>query len=118
MKKLTPAAGTADGATASEGASRREFLQAGTGAAAGAALILGVPKVASAALDSSGAERAAESKATVTKPSGPPPREPVTAYVRNAQRGEVTVLSGTRETTYKDPALVKRLIDAADHPKR
>ena len=118
MKKLTPAAGTADGPMASDGASRREFLQAGTGAAAGAALMLGVPKVASAAVDKSGAAKAAEPKATVTKPSGPPPQEPVTAYVRNAQRGEVTVLSGTQETTYKDPALAKRLIDAAGHPQR
>jgi hypothetical protein len=35
------------------------------------------------------------------------------AYVRDAARGEVTVLSGTRETTYRDPALAKKLIDAA-----
>jgi hypothetical protein len=34
------------------------------------------------------------------------------AYVRDAERGEVTVLSGTRETTYRDPALAQRLIDA------
>ena len=41
------------------------------------------------------------------------PREPVIAYVRDARRGEVTVMSGTRETTYRDPALVKRLLKAA-----
>ena len=35
------------------------------------------------------------------------------AYVRDAQRGEVTVMSGTSETTYRDRALVKRLLDAA-----
>ena len=29
------------------------------------------------------------------------------------RRGEVTVLSGTAETTYRDPALVKRLLAAA-----
>ena len=34
------------------------------------------------------------------------------AYVRDASKGEITVLSGTRETTYRDPALAKRLIDA------
>jgi len=28
------------------------------------------------------------------------------------ERGEVTILSGTRETTYRDPALVQRMIDA------
>jgi hypothetical protein len=49
----------------------------------------------------------------VTKPSGPPPGETVMAYVRDAAKGEVTVLSGTRETTYRDPYLTRRLIDAA-----
>src|SRR2546423_509311 len=68
---------------------------------------------ASVALGKSEAGAAAEPKATVTKPSGSPPREPVTAYVRNAQRGEVTVMAGKHETTYHDPALAKRLIDAA-----
>ena len=48
----------------------------------------------------------------ITKPSGPPPREPVMAYVRNAAKGEVTVTSGTRETTYRDPVLVQHLLDA------
>jgi hypothetical protein len=35
------------------------------------------------------------------------------AYVRDAKRGEVTVMSGTSETTYRDRTLVKRLMDAA-----
>jgi hypothetical protein len=35
------------------------------------------------------------------------------AYVHDAERGEVTVLSGTGETTYRDRALVKRLLAAA-----
>jgi hypothetical protein len=35
------------------------------------------------------------------------------AFVRDAARGEVTVLSGTREVTYRDPALAKRMLDAA-----
>jgi hypothetical protein len=113
MKKLTPAVGGADGEAASEGTSRREFLQVGGGAAAGAALMLGTSGVAPVAFGKSEAGAAAEPKATVTKPSGSPPREPVTAYVRNAQRGEVTVMSGKHETTYHDPALAKRLIDAA-----
>jgi len=112
MKKLTPAASGGPVAAASEGTSRREFLAGGAGAAAGAAMILGAPKVASV-LNNPGGGVANEPKAVVTKPSGPSPREPVTAYVRNEQRGEVTVMSGTRETTYRDPALVKRLLDAA-----
>jgi len=37
----------------------------------------------------------------------------VMAYVRDAARGEVTVLSGTREVTYRDPELAARLLAAA-----
>jgi hypothetical protein len=100
-------------AAAIEGTSRRAFLEGTAGAAAGAAVILAAPKVASIALNVPGASAAAEPKAVVTKPSGPAPYEPVTAYVRNADRGEVTVMSGKHETTYRDPVLVKRLLDAA-----
>jgi hypothetical protein len=38
----------------------------------------------------------------------------VTAYIRDAAKGEVTVMSGTRETTYRDRALVDRLLAAAE----
>jgi hypothetical protein len=76
-------------------------------------VILATPKVASIALDAPGSSVPAEPKAVVTQPSGPAPSEPVTAYVRNADRGEVTVMAGTQETTYRDPVLVKRLLDAA-----
>lgn len=112
---LTPTLAV-DGASAreaDEGTSRRAFLQGTAGAAAGAAVILATPKVATIALDSSGSSVPAEPKAVVTKASGPAPAEPVTAYVRDAARGEVTVMSGKQETTYKDPVLVKRLLDAA-----
>jgi hypothetical protein len=34
------------------------------------------------------------------------------AYVRDAARNEVTVVSGMREITYRDPVLVKHLLDA------
>ena len=112
VRKLTPAAsgGPAD-APADGGTSRRQFL-AGAGAAAGAAMVVAAPKVASA-LDTPGGGAATEPKPVVTKPSGAVPREPVTAYVRSEARGEVTVMAGTRETTYRDPVLVKRLLDAA-----
>ena len=97
-----------------EGASRRAFLQGTAGAAAGAAAILATPKVAAIALDTQGSSSIPPvPKAVVTKASGPAPAEPVTAYVRDAERGEVTVMSGKQETTYKDPVLVKRLLDAA-----
>jgi hypothetical protein len=100
----------ADGAVLA-GTSRRAFLQGTAGAAAGAVAVLAAPKVATV-LDAA-ASGSAEPKAVVTAPSGPAPREPVTAYVHNATRGEVTVMAGTKETTYKDPALVKRLLDAS-----
>jgi hypothetical protein len=113
MRKLTPATSGVPAVAASDGSSRREFLQTGAGAAAGAAVIFGAPKVASVALDASGRGADGARKAVITKPSGPAPREPVTAYVRDAQRGEVTVMSGKQEITYRDPVLVKRLLDAA-----
>jgi hypothetical protein len=125
MKRLTgrsflkPRAGMPAGAAMSgvseaaiDGSSRRAFLQGTAGAAAGAAAILATPKVASIALDSPRSGGAAEPKAVVTKPSGPAPPEPVTAYVRNAERHEVTVMSGQTETTFRDPVLVRRLLDA------
>ena len=98
-----------------EGTSRRAFLEGSAGAAAGAAVILAGPKVAAIALDASGSGSGAapDPKAVVTQATGPAPQEPVTAYVHNAERGEVTVMSGKTETTYRDPALVKRLLDAA-----
>src|SRR5690242_20558917 len=112
MKKLTPAtSGGPAAAAADDGTSRRQFL-AGAGAAASAAMIVAAPTVASV-LDTPGGRAATEPEPVVTKPAGAAPREPVTAYVRSEARGEVTVMSGTRETTYKDPALVKRLLDAA-----
>jgi hypothetical protein len=113
MPTGVPAVGGAPGVAAIEGTSRRAFLQGTAGAAAGAAVILATPKVASIALDGSSPGAANDPKAVVTKPSGPAPPEPVTAYVRDPHRGEVTVMSGTRETTYRDPVLVKRLLDAA-----
>ena len=95
--------------TATAAVDRRSFLQASAGAAAGAAVIVGGPKLAAAAL-----HRDSDSTplGVITKPSGPPPAETVMAYVRDASKGEITVLSGTRETTYRDPALAKRLIRA------
>jgi hypothetical protein len=111
MKELIPATGGAPAESASDGTSRRQFLAGGAGAAAGAAIAAASSKVGSVVTLGQGA--AAEPAAKVTKPSGPPPSEPVTAYVRDAQRGEVTVLSGKKETTYRDPVLVKRLLDAS-----
>lgn len=85
------------------GLTRLSFLKASAVAAAGATAI-GAPVAAAMSEDKSGVP---------TKPSTPNPREPIMAYVRDARRGEVTVMSGTSETTYQDKALVKRLLNAA-----
>jgi hypothetical protein len=118
-RKVGAPAGTATvngplDATALEGSSRRVFLQSTAGAVGGAATVLAGPKVASLALEAASPDGPSEPKPVVTEPSGPLPREPITAYVRDADRGEVTVMSGTFETTYRDPVLVKRLLDAAN----
>ena len=82
--------------------SRRSFLKT-AGVATGAAAISASPAVAAAI----------EPGAVETTPSGPLPHEPIVAIIRNADRGEVTVLSGTTEKTYTDQVLVKRLLKAA-----
>lgn len=102
--------GASSQAVGEEGTSRRAFLQGGAGAAAGAAVIIATPKVAAIVRDGSGAP---EPRPVATEPSGPGPREPIAAYVRDAERGEVTVMFGKQETTYRDPALVRRLLEAA-----
>jgi hypothetical protein len=92
-----------DGSREEGGVTRLSFLKASAAAAAGAAVV-GAPVAAALASEKSG---------VATEPSTGNPSEPVMAYVRDAKRGEVTVMSGTSETTYRDRALVKRLIDAA-----
>jgi hypothetical protein len=86
---------------------RLTFLKT-AGVAAGTAAISSSPALA-AAIEPGAAETAA---------SGPIPHEPIIAVVRNADRGEVTVLSGTTEKTYTDRLLVNRLLKAAGHNHR
>jgi hypothetical protein len=88
--------------TDGDGVTRLSFLKASAGAAATAAAVA-VPAVA----------MSSDKPSVVGEPSSATPREPVMAYVRDAQRGEVTVMSGTSEATYRDPALVKKLLGAA-----
>jgi hypothetical protein len=97
-------------ATPAAALDRRAFLEGSVGAAAGAVLVIGGPHVASAAL---GGPTSTRTDAVIVKPSGPPPSETVMAYVRDAEKNEVTVLSGQHETTYRDPQLTQRLLDAA-----
>jgi hypothetical protein len=87
---------------------RRSFLQVSAGVAGGAMAAAGP-----AALAGEAAPATADRCRTVVSPTTGVPREPVMAYVRDADAGEVTLVAGTRETTYRDPQLVKRLLDAA-----
>ena len=82
--------------------SRRSFMKI-AGAATGAAAIAAAPPIARAAIGDG-----AEIEATTDVQ-----HEPVVAYVRDAQRGEVTVSAGTTEHTYRDRALVQKLLRAA-----
>lgn len=92
--------------TTRRGLDRRAFIKSSAGAAAAAtpvAIALGA-----------GSARAADAPGQVVPtPDTDAPAEPVIAYVHDAKRGEVTVVSGTSETTYRDPALARRLLDAA-----
>ncbi len=86
---------------------RRSFVKV-AGAATGAAAIAAAPQIARA---SSGDEPKA------IEPTTDVQDEPVVAYVRDVERGEVTVVAGMSETTYRDPALVQRLSKAASRQK-
>ena len=87
------------------GVTRLSFIKASAGVAAGAAAVA-APAAAAAILSD-------EKPRVVTDPRSRMPSEPVAAYVRDAARGEVTVLAGTSEATYRDPVLVKRLLAIA-----
>src|SRR5262249_22983772 len=83
--------------------SRRSFLKT-AGVATGAAIVGGIPAAAAAA----------ESEPEIVPSPSAVAHEPLVAYVRDASKGEVTVVSGLQETTFKDDALVKRITQAAE----
>jgi anaerobic selenocysteine-containing dehydrogenase len=83
--------------------SRRSFVKI-AGAATGAAALAAAPPIARAAVGDD---------AEQIDPTTGIPEEPLVAYVRDAERGEVTVTTGTAEHTYRDRALVQRLLRAA-----
>ena len=95
-----------------KGFNRRSFLRTSGGVATGIAVTVLPSGVVSLA-----APGAADAQAQRVEPTGDVPHETVMAYVHDAKKGHVTVVSGTGERTYRDPALVKRLLDAAN-PKR
>jgi hypothetical protein len=93
------------------GVTRRSLI-AGSG---GVATTLAVTAVAPAAAIAAGKH---EPKAVeIKKPATAAPKDPVVAWIHDAGRGEVTVVHGEHEHTYRDHALTKRLIAAADSSK-
>ena len=82
---------------------RRSFVKV-AGVATGAAALAATPPLARAAIEGSPEH---------IDPTTGVPEEPVVAYVRDAQRGEVTVSQGTTEHTYRDRALTQKLLRAA-----
>jgi hypothetical protein len=82
---------------------RRGFLKS-AGVAAGTAAVLGAPGIAQAAT---------EEGAQVVEHPGAVAKQPVVVYVRDGARGEITVMHGTRATTYRDRGLVRRILKAA-----
>jgi len=88
------------------GLTRLSFIKTSAGVAAAVGVsAVGVPGIA--------AGRAAEEMGVPSDPTSANPPEPVVAYVRDEQLGEVTVMRGTSETTYRDRTLVKRILAAA-----
>lgn len=98
------------GSSERQGVSRRSFLQTSGGVATGIAVTV-LPSGAVALAGPAAAS--AKERPQLVDPSGHPPAETVMAYVHDADAGIVTVVSGTEERTYRDPALAKRLTDAA-----
>jgi hypothetical protein len=95
---------------ARKGVNRSSFLHTSGGVATGIAVTVlptGVVALAAPAADDK------EPSPRRVDPDGDVPEETVMAYVHDAKQGVVTVVSGTTEKTYSDPALAKRLLDAA-----
>ncbi|HUZ27882.1 MAG TPA: twin-arginine translocation signal domain-containing protein [Solirubrobacteraceae bacterium] len=93
-----------------KGVDRRSFIKTSAGVAAGAAgIAAGAAAITRAEQGGLGGAVTSE----MLEPTGSAPKEPIMAYVHDARRGEVTVLAGTSETTYRDPDLAKRLVSAA-----
>ncbi len=95
-----------------KGLNRRSFLHTSGGVATGIAVTV-LPTGVVALATPAGADAKERPAASRVEPDGDVPPETVMAYVHDAKHGVVTVVSGTSEKTYKDPVLVKRLLDAA-----
>ena len=89
------------------GVTRRSLL---AGSAGAATTMIAVTTVSPAL----GATRLPGRAVQVPPPDSPVMADPVVAYVHDAARSQVTVIAGEVERTYHDPALTRRLLDAAN----
>ena len=83
---------------------RRTFLSTTVGAAGG---VVAMGLIAGPSTLVEAAQNAADAS------DGPMSGEPMTAYVRDAATGEISVMVGHREIVTKDPQLIRRLQRAA-----
>ena len=96
------------------GTSRRSFLRSSGGYAAGVAGVIAVP---AAVLLEVEADAAVPAPKVVANPTSPVPDGPVMAYVHDAKKGTVVIMSGTTERTVQDHDLVQRLLHAPTKKK-
>jgi hypothetical protein len=98
--------GAIDGTTGETGGfSRRSLIVTSAGVATTVAVSVAAPAAIAVAR--------ADVPAVPVVPTTAVPANPIVAYVHDAARGEVTVVSGAHERTFRDDALVKRLLAAA-----
>ena len=92
------------------GLSRRKFLHAS--AAVGAAAVVGVPAVRAVA-SSSSSDHPSNSYGKDDNNDHGNPKGSFIVYVKDARRGQISVLNGENETVRNDPDLVRRIVRAA-----
>ena len=94
--------------TNESGFDRRAFLirAAAAGAAAGAAAAVPAWLLTTAEGDG-------DSPQSASADAGAPLTQPMVAFVRDPEAGEVWLMAGTQELTVRDPVLASRLLAAA-----
>jgi hypothetical protein len=89
--------------------SRRNLLKA---AAAGA--VVGIPAVVFMANGLGGDDNSTTASSTARPAGGNAAKQPVVAYVRDAAKGEVVVMSGVSEVVITDKKLVAQLLGVVE----
>jgi hypothetical protein len=90
---------------------RRDLIKAAAGLTAGAAIV-GVPAWVIWSPDSAPASDGAPATMNTGGSMGEPSGAPLIAYIQDAARGEVVIMTGAEQVVLTDPALVSRLLGA------